>query len=149
MRSHLSAAALVLVLVPGLRAADPPQRAPPLPDVAYGTHERQVLDVWQATSDKPTPVVFHIHGGGWVRGDKRPVKDLERYLAAGISVVSINYRYSTQAHLAKVEPPVQWPLSACARARQPGRSKAGEWRFDPARIGATGGSAGADARGIE
>ena len=143
MRSHLSAAALVLVLVPGLRAADPPQRAPTLPDVAYGTHERQVLDVWQATSDKPTPVVFHIHGGGWVRGDKRPVKDLERYLAAGISVVSINYRYSTQAHLAKVEPPVQWPLSDCARALQTVRSKAGEWRFDPARIGATGGSAGA------
>jgi acetyl esterase/lipase len=143
MRSSLPAAALLLVLLPAVRAGDAPQRAPTFPDVAYGSHERQVLDVWQATSDKPTPVVFHIHGGGWVRGDKRPVKDLERYLAAGISVVSINYRYSTQAHLAKVEPPVQWPLSDCARALQTVRSKAGEWRFDPARIGATGGSAGA------
>ena len=143
MRSSLPAAALLLVLLPAVRAGAAPQRAPTFPDVAYGTHERQVLDVWQATSDKPTPVVFHIHGGGWVRGDKRPVKDLERYLAAGISVVSINYRYSTQAHLAQVEPPVQWPLSDCARALQTVRSKAGEWRFDPARIGATGGSAGA------
>lgn len=134
---------LLLLLVIGLSAGEAPQTAPTFADIAYGTHERQVLDVWQAAATKPTPVVFHIHGGGWVRGDKRPVKDLERYLAAGISVVSINYRYSQQAHIAGVEPPVQWPLSDCARALQFVRSKASEWRLDKTRIGATGGSAGA------
>jgi acetyl esterase/lipase len=144
MHSTLPLKACVLLIVTTLLpAGDNPQAPPTFADVAYGTHERQVLDVWQASSDRPTPVVFHIHGGGWVRGDKRPVKDLERYLAAGISVVSINYRYSTQAHLAKVEPPVRWPLSDCARALQVVRAKATEWRLDKARIATTGGSAGA------
>ena len=51
-----------------------------------------------AQSAEPTPLLFHIHGGGWVAGDKASVAQyLEKYLAAGISVVSINYRYVTQA----------------------------------------------------
>lgn len=140
---RIQAMILLLVALSGVVAGESPQSTPTFADIAYGTHERQVLDVWQAAATKPTPVVFHIHGGGWVRGDKRPVKDLERYLAAGISVVSINYRYSQQAHIAGVEPPVQWPLSDCARALQFVRSKASEWKLDKTRIGATGGSAGA------
>lgn len=123
--------------------AEPPQRAPTLADVAYGTHERQKLDFWRAESTRPTPLVFHIHGGGWVTGDKARVAGLERYLAAGISVVSINYRYVTQAILAGVTPPVEWPLHDAARALQFVRSQAAAWHIDPVRIGATGGSAGA------
>lgn len=126
-----------------LSAGESAQPLPTFADVSYGMHERQVMDVWQAQSEKPTPVVFHIHGGGWVAGDKKKVGDLERYLAAGISVVSINYRYTTQAQTAGVMPPVQWPLSDAARALQFVRSKAAEWKFDKARIAATGGSAGA------
>ncbi len=125
------------------KKAEAPQRAPTRANVAYGTHERQVLDFWRADSTKPTPLVFHIHGGGWVNGDKAIVAQLERYLAAGISVVSINYRYVTQAIQAGVKPPVQWSISDAARALQFVRSKAGEWNLDKARIGATGGSAGA------
>ncbi|MEQ2008742.1 MAG: alpha/beta hydrolase [Limisphaerales bacterium] len=119
------------------------QRVPTHANVAYGTHERQVLDFYRADSDKPTPVVFHIHGGGWVAGDKKGVSSLEKYLAAGISVVSINYRYSTQAQLAGVKPPVEWPIADAARALQFVRSKAAEWNISKQRIGATGGSAGA------
>jgi acetyl esterase/lipase len=102
-----------------------------------------VLDFWRAESPRPTPLVFHIHGGGWVNGDKARVAALERYLGAGISVVSINYRFVTQAIRAGVEPPVRWPLEDAARALQFVRSKAGEWNLDSTRIGATGGSAGA------
>lgn len=120
-----------------------PKRAPTLANVAYGTHERQVLDFYKAESAKPTPLLFFIHGGGWVAGDKAKVGDLEACLAAGISVVSINYRYSWQAQLAGVMPPVQWPLEDAARALQFVRSKAGEWNLDKQRIGASGGSAGA------
>jgi acetyl esterase/lipase len=120
-----------------------PQRPPTFANVAYGTHERQVLDFYQAASDQPTPLVFHIHGGGWVWGDKMEVPGLEKYLAAGISVVSINYRYSTQAQLAGVQPPVKWPLEDIARALQFVRSEAAAWNVDQTRIGATGGSAGA------
>ena len=35
---------------------------PTLSEVPYGTHERQVLDFWKANSEKPTPLVFVIHG---------------------------------------------------------------------------------------
>ncbi len=76
-------------------------------------------------------------------GDKKVVANLEKYLAAGISVVSINYRYSTQAQIAGVKPPVEWPLSDAARALQFVRSKAKEWNLDKQRIGASGASAGA------
>ena len=118
----------------------------PTPTVAnlhYGDHEREVLDFWQARSDRPTPLVMNIHGGGWVTGDKSQAPDVARYLAAGISVVSISYRYVTQAIDAGIKPPVKWPLEDAARALQFVRTKAKEWNVDPARIGLTGGSAGA------
>lgn len=126
-------------------AADPAKhRNPPptLANVSYGDHARQVLDFWKAPSEKPTPVLFYIHGGGWVQFDKNEVTDVEGYLAAGISVVSINYRYTWQAQLDGVDPPVQWPLQDAARALQFVRSKAGEWGLDKRRIAASGRSAG-------
>ncbi len=125
------------------KAAAAPQRAPTLANVAYGSHERQVLDFYKAESARPTPLLFYIHGGGWVAGDKRTVPQLDKYLAAGISVVSINYRFTTQAQAAGVKPPVEWPLRDAARALQFVRSKAGEWNIDKKRIAASGGSAGA------
>jgi acetyl esterase/lipase len=111
--------------------------------VAYGTHPRQVLDFFQAKADAPTPVVFAIHGGGWVNGDKSGYRNsAKRYLDAGISVVAINYRMVTEATEKGIEPPVKWPLEDAARALQFVRSKAKEWNLDKSRIGATGGSAG-------
>ena len=112
-------------------------------NVHYGEHERQVLDFYKAKSDRPTPVIFFIHGGGWVTGDKKNPSGLKEYLAAGISVVSINYRYSWQAQIAGIKPPVKAPLEDAARALQFVRSKATEWNIDKLRIGASGGSAGA------
>ncbi len=120
-----------------------PQRPPTLANVAYGSHERQVLDFYKADSSRPTPLLFFIHGGGWVAGDKRAVGQLDKYLAAGISVVSINYRFTTQAQAAGVKPPVEWPLRDAARALQFVRNKAAEWNIDKKRIAASGGSAGA------
>jgi len=127
-------------------------------NVAYGSHERQVLDFWKADSDKPAPLLFYIHGGSWLVGDKRKIGELLRYvpdgnggkmttlakyLASGISVVSINYRYVSQAQEAGVKPPVKWPLEDAARALQLVRSRAAAWNIDKNRIAATGGSAGA------
>jgi len=120
----------------------PPRRAmkPTAADVSYGPHERNVLDFYQAKSDKPTPLLLFIHGGGWMGGDKNGI-DPKSYLAAGISVVAINYRYISQAQ--DVSPPVKAPLHDAARALQFVRSKASEWNIDKVRIGANGGSAGA------
>lgn len=119
------------------------QPQPTLANVPYGAHERQVLDFWKAESKTPTPVLFYIHGGGWVNGDKSRLCDVTPFLNAGISVVSINYRLVTQAIKAGVKPPVQWPLHDAARALQFVRSQAEAWNLDKKRIGASGGSAGA------
>ena len=112
-------------------------------NVAYGDHPRQVLDFWRAESEKPTPVLFFIHGGGWMAGDKAKVSNLTQYLNDGISVVSINYRYVSQAYDAGIQPPVKAPLHDAARALQFVRSKSAEWNLDKSRVGASGGSAGA------
>src|SRR4051812_48277561 len=93
MKRTLPLAALPLLLLLGaaVKADDEPKK---LIGVAYGKHERQVLDFYQAKSDKPTPVVFHIHGGGWRNGDKKMKSEaVQVFLDKGISVVSINYRY--------------------------------------------------------
>src|SRR5207237_360018 len=65
--------------------------APTLADVAYGPHPKQVLHFWKAESDKPTPLLFFIHGGGWSAGDRTSglVNLLPVMLKAGISVVSV------------------------------------------------------------
>jgi acetyl esterase/lipase len=124
-------------------AARPRPPAPTLSNVAYGEHPRQVLDFWKAPGTKPTPLVFHIHGGGWEAGSKATPRGTAEYLAAGISVVSISYRYTWQSQAEGVSPPVKAPLQDAARALQFVRSKADEWNLDKKRIAATGSSAGA------
>ena len=80
-----------------------------------------------------------------MNGDKSKVysSGLTQYLAAGISVAAINYRFVSAAQAAGIKPPVQWPLHDAARALQFVRSKAAEWNLDKTRVGASGGSAGA------
>lgn len=121
-------------------AANP---APTMKNFAYGTHGRQMLDFYKAESERPTPLVVHIHGGGWINGDKTDVPGLDQYLKAGISVASINYRYTWQAQQDGIEPPVKAPFEDAVRAIQTLRSKAAEWNIDKTRIAATGRSAGA------
>ena len=112
--------------------------APDLANVAYGPHTRNVLDLWKAKSDRPTPLVVFIHGGGFRNGDKADFdKPLQTAcLASGISYASINYRLSDVA-------PYPAQMHDSARAIQFIRSKAAEWNIDPKRIACTGGSAGA------
>ena len=123
-------------------------RAYPVPptvaDLSYGPHKKQVLNFWKAESDNPTPLLFYIHGGGWTGGDRTSVIGmLPDCLKAGISVVSVEYRFIPEATADGVVPPVKGPLTDAARALQLVRSKAAEWNIDKQRIGASGGSAGA------
>ena len=146
MRATFLSIALIVCLSAPAFAQDKKKPAGPPPTVAalaYGKHERQVLDFWQAKSDKPTPLVLYIHGGGWRAGDKSSVGNVKPYLDAGISVAAINYRYVQNGVEQKIEPPVKAPLEDAARALQTIRSKAKEWNLDKKRVGATGGSAGA------
>ncbi|MEQ1827715.1 MAG: alpha/beta hydrolase [Pirellula sp.] len=109
-------------------------------DIAYGLHERNVLDFYQAESDKPTPLVIYIHGGGFVGGNKDSVSpDLVKAAnESGISVASLHYRFVNGTDIIF---PI--PQHDCARALQFLRSKAIEWNIDPKRVACYGGSAGA------
>jgi acetyl esterase/lipase len=117
---------------PGATAAKPTHA-----NVKYGPHARNVMDVWLAKADKPTPVLVSIHGGGFRGGNKTigPIL-LEECLKTGISVVAITYRLSDEA-----KAPAQFLDSA--RAVQFIRSKAQQWNLDSSRMAATGNSAGA------
>jgi acetyl esterase/lipase len=112
----------------------PPDHA----DVSYGSHPNNKLDLWLAKSDKPTPLVVFIHGGGFVGGDKQSasVAAIRQSLEAGVSFASINYRFRTEASINTV-------LRDSARAIQFLRFKAQEYNIDKARVAAFGGSAGA------
>ena len=101
------------------KAKQPPERPEPtVADYAYGKDsERQKFDFWQAKSDKPTPLVLLIHGGGWMGGDKTGygTAAIQPFLDAGISVAAINYRFIPQAMEQNVEPPVKACLYDAAR----------------------------------
>lgn len=109
-------------------------------NVRYGQHQRNLLDIWLAKSDKPTPLVIYIHGGGFTGGDKSKIynsKDMPKFLKAGVSFATINYRYRTSDPRG-----VRGSLNDSKRALQYIRTKAKHWNIDKTRIGAYGGSAG-------
>jgi len=119
---------------PGEQNAPDPTRR----DVSYGASARHVFDFWQASTNKPTPLVIFIHGGGFVGGDKSGVsaRAIRQCLDEGVSYASINYRFRKDA-------PIQDILRDAARAVQYLRLHAAEFGIDPARIACYGGSAGA------
>lgn len=114
-------------------------QSPTAADVKYGPAERNVLDFYQAKSDKPTPLVVQIHGGGFVAGNKNvPPAVVKMYLDSGISLASIHYRFVDGKDV--IFPA---PQHDGARAVQFLRTKAAEWNIDPRRVACFGGSAGA------
>ena len=136
------ALALNALILSDAPAQTPPSPKPTLTNVPYGKHARQVLDFYQAKTTAAAPLLFFIHGGGWMNGDKANPDFLAKCLENGISVVSINYRFIPDASAEKITPPVKACLDDAARALQFVRSKAGDWRINPERIGGCGGSAG-------
>lgn len=133
-------ACVLTLTLPGILATDALAQAngPVHQDIAYDDdHPSQAVDVYLAESDKPTPAMIYIHGGGWRAGSKRSVPGwLRRFVAEGqLSVVSVEYRFTdVKTHPAQV--------NDCLRAVQFVRHNAKKWNIDPERLGVTGGSAG-------
>lgn len=107
-------------------------------DLSYGPEERNRLDLFLPDHRQNTPVVLFIHGGRWLRGDKRQVEEYDRAEAlnrAGIAVVSINHTFSTEA---------PWPaqmedaLAAVAWLK----AHAASYDLDASRLGLWGQSSG-------
>ena len=142
MRSLVPAVLLALLGSPSaLPAAGAAAPAPTKANEKYDTkHERNVLDFWQAKTDKPAPIVIWFHGGGFTQGDKRQIIDrdnvIDGFLKRGISVASANYPFLKDASYQQI-------MVHCGRAVQFLRSKAKEWNLDPNRVGVAGVSAGA------
>jgi len=108
---------------------------PTFKEVSYGPHEDMTLNFWKIESQNPTPLLVHIHGGGWLGGKKHETANANE-LKKGYSFASIDYR------LAGVEL-LPAAVHDAARAIQFLRTKAKEWNFDTNRIAVIGGSAGA------
>lgn len=113
-------------------------------DVAYGPHSRNVLDLWLVPSDKPTPLLVNIHGGGFRSGDKRNFSSslIKNMNEEGISVASINYRLTEEGLLKEGKNMYPAPMHDGARALQFLRYNASKYNLDKTKFAATGGSAG-------
>ncbi len=109
-------------------------------DLAYGTDPQQRLDVYLPAQAKAAPIMFMVHGGAWMIGDKGASafvsNKVAHWLPKGYILVSSNYRMSRQPN----------PLDQAddiARALAFVQSKAPSWGGDPARVLLLGHSAGA------
>ncbi len=108
-------------------------------NVRYGALDAQLLDLYYPDEGEgPFPVVFYIHGGGWILGSRRdsslaPI--LRAAAARGFAVASVEYRLAPGTrfpeNLFDVKTAVRWA-----------RANAEKYRLDPARFGVTGDSAG-------
>jgi len=109
-------------------------------DVAYGSEERQRLDVYVPADAKSAPILLFVHGGAWVFGDKsmgRGVTNkVARWLPRGYVVVAINYRKPSPP-----DPALQ--AEDVARALAFVQDNAPRWGGDGSRVLMMGHSAGA------
>jgi len=106
-------------------------------NIKYGTHERNLIDLWVAKSDKPTPLMIFIHGGGFKGGDKsKGYRYIQEFLKNGISFASINYRFITKNGIMDC-------LNDSKRAMQFLRYKASEFNLNKTKFALMGSSAGA------
>lgn len=76
-------------------------------DVKYGPHPRQVVDIFTPeTGAAGRPVLMFVHGGGYVRGNKRPpgspFYDNVMVFAARHGMVGVNVEY-------RLAPEFKWP----------------------------------------
>ena len=108
-------------------------------DVAYGQESpNQRMDVFlPEAGDGPFPALIYIHGGGFAFGDKRddhlepPLKALQQ----GIAVAAVEYRLSGEA----IFPAAVLDVRQAVRFV---KAHAAQYRIDPERLIAIGGSAG-------
>ncbi len=110
-------------------------------DIAYGSHPRQVLDVFRARTGAGMPVVLFAHGGAFVRGNKEVNDEVYAnvlYFFARNGCLGINAEY-------RLAPEVRYPGASLdlGGAVTWAREHAQRFGGDPQRIFFIGHSAGA------
>lgn len=115
-------------------------------NIVYGHTDRewQRLDVYRPKQAKgeDLPVIFSVHGGGWMYGDKERYQYYCMSLAQrGFAVVNFSYRLAPEnkfpAQLEDLNLVCKWMMK-----------RAGRFHFDTERIFAVGDSAGAQLLGL-
>jgi acetyl esterase/lipase len=108
--------------------------------VAYGPDERQSFDVYAPAEAHGAPVIFMVHGGAWIVGDKTNRRVVENKVAhwvpKGFVVISANYRMLPDAD------PLEQARDV-ARAVAVAQRDARTWGADPDKLVLVGHSAGA------
>lgn len=108
-------------------------------DVVYTTvngWEGRIDLYFNPLNPVPTPVVLHIHGGGWNHGTKESQTGFSSYFKAGFAVANVEYR------LVQVAPaPAAIEDIRCALKYIKLHAK--ELNIDPAKVIIEGGSSGA------
>lgn len=63
-------------------------------DIAYGIHPKQKMDIYFPEGyNIKTPVIFYVHGGGFIAGSKEEVSSVAKlFMTKGFVVVNIGYR---------------------------------------------------------
>ena len=111
-----------------------------LKDVAYGSDERQKMDVYVPQGAHDAPVILMVHGGGWRRGNKElpgvVQNKINYFLPRGYIFISTNYRLVPEVNPVTEAEDV---AHALAYAQQHAR----EWGADPSKFVLMGHSAGA------
>lgn len=110
-------------------------------DIAYGPHERNLLDVYRPKDGTGAPVFIFVHGGGYASGDRDLTEhaygNVLRYFGRN-GFVGINVTY-------RLYPDARWPSGAeDMRALVAWvRKNVGSYGGDPERVFMMGHSAGA------
>lgn len=109
-------------------------------DVAYGSAAEQKFDLYIPAGATQAPIVFMVHGGAWMIGDKANAGvvagKVSRWLPRGYILASVNYRLVPRAT----------PLEQAddlARALALVQTRAASWGGDGRRVLVMGHSAGA------
>lgn len=132
---------LVLCFTSGLMScASLPNTITVLRDQAYGSQPRQKLDIYSPPGARGAPVIFMVHGGGWLWGDKAAysvvVNKVNRWVNKGIVFISANYRLVPDAN------PIQ-QAKDIGSALGYAQKLAARWGADPSKFVLMGHSAGA------
>ena len=110
-------------------------------EIAYieDGNPRHELDLYLPEGDAPAPVIFMVHGGGYIFGDKSQVRWTARhFIAQGYAVVAPNYRLApTHTYPAQIEDVFCALAWTVANAEQ--------YNLDTSRLFLMGESAGANA----
>ena len=127
-----------------LHAMEPYQGIKLTRDVKYGPDDRNRLDVFAAEgATGARPVLLYVHGGGFIRGDKKsansPFLDNVAVWAARNGMVGVNMTY-------RLAPQATWPSGPqdMGAAVKWVRDNIASHGGDPARIYLMGSSAGAN-----